>query len=162
MVLTLINHCVNLRTKLRANQRCSSPALTASLIVARHLGKGPYLAHQIREFEVHVLNHHAFQDMKSCKAWCLPDNEMVLQGVCKYLAAARLGEVTLGLFQCHLTQIIFLSLGMSDTTAISDLMCQWWLHRLGYRNLEVRKGLYVDGHERPDVIEARGRFLARM
>ena len=87
---------------------------------------------------------------------------MVLQGVRKYLAAARLGEVTLGLLQRHLTQVIFLSLGMSDTTAISESTCQRWLHRLGYRNLEVHKGLYIDGHERPDVIEARGRFLERM
>jgi len=61
--------------------------------------------------------------MKSGKAWCLLDNEMVLQGVHKYLAAARLGEVTLGLLQCQLTQVIFPSLGMSDTTAISESTC---------------------------------------
>jgi len=126
MVLTAITNFVNLRAKLRANQRCSSPALTVSLIAARHLGKGPYFARQIRKFEVHVLKHHALPDTKSGKAWCLLDNEMVLQGVCKYLAAARLGEVMLGLFQCHLTQVLFLSLGLSDTTAISELMWRWW------------------------------------
>src|SRR5882724_7724010 len=123
MVLTAITNFVNLHTKLRANRRCSSPALTASLIAARHLGKGPYFACQVCEFEVHVLKHHAFPYTKSGKAWCLLNNEMVLQGVRKYLAAARLGEVTLGLLQCLLTQVIFPSLGMSDTTAISELTC---------------------------------------
>ena len=122
-MLTVITNFVILHAKLRANRRCSSPALTASLIAARHLGKGPYFAHQIQEFEVHVLKHHALPDTKSGKAWCLLDNEMVLQGVCKYLAASRLGEVMPGLLQCHLTQVLFLSLGMNDTTAISELMC---------------------------------------
>ena len=28
-----------------------------------------------------------------------------------------------------------------------------WLPRLGFYRHETKKGLYVDGHERPDVIE---------
>src|SRR6266481_1966944 len=93
----------------------------------------------------------------------LLDNETVLQGIHEYLAAARLGEVTPSVFQWHLTQIIFPSLRMSESASvISHLTFQWWLQRLGYRSLEVHKGLYVDGHESPDVIEAQGIFLARM
>jgi hypothetical protein len=29
-----------------------------------------------------------------------------------------------------------------------------WLHKLGYSYTNIRKWLYFDGHERPDVIEA--------
>ena len=129
--------------------------MTASLTVARHLGKGPYFACQLREYEAHVLKHHALLHSKSCSKnehLTLLDNETLPQGICEYLAAARLGEVTPSLFQHHLTHIIFPSLRMSDAaSSISESTCQW-LHKLGYRSLEVHKGLYVDGHEHPDII----------
>jgi hypothetical protein len=34
-----------------------------------------------------------------------------------------------------------------------------WLHKLGYGVTEVRKGVYVDGHKRPDVVEYHQKFL---
>lgn len=37
-----------------------------------------------------------------------------------------------------------------------------WLRRLGYRWQEVRKGVFIDGHERPDVVEYRKQFLEEM
>ena len=112
-----------------------------------------------------MLKHHALPHSKprsQNEHLTLLDNETVLQGIREYLAAARLGKVTPGLFQRHLTQIIFPSLGMSDISVISESTCRRWLHKLGYRSLEVCKGLYVDGHEHPDVIEARGTFLVKM
>jgi hypothetical protein len=42
---------------------------------------------------------------------------------------------------------------------ISECCAHHWLHKLGYGVTEVRKGVYVDGHERPDVIEYRRKFL---
>jgi hypothetical protein len=41
-------------------------------------------------------------------------------------------------------------------------MARNWLHKLGYSCMEVRKGLYHGGHERPDIIEARKKFLDEM
>ena len=165
-MLTAITQFVKLRTKLGANPICSSPAMTASLTTARHLGKGPYSACQLWEYKAHVLKHHALPHSKSHSKnehLTMLDNETLLQGIREYLADTRLGEVTPSLFQHHLTHIIFPSLGMSDAaSSISESICRRWLHELGYRSLKVRKGLYVDGHERPDVIKARGTFLARM
>jgi hypothetical protein len=43
---------------------------------------------------------------------------------------------------------------------ISERCAQRWLIKLGYGVKEVRKGLYVDGHERADVVEYRKKFLA--
>ena len=37
-----------------------------------------------------------------------------------------------------------------------------WLHHLGFEVLTVRKGIFIDGHERPDVIESRKLFLRKM
>ena len=104
-----------------------------------------------------MLKHYALPQSKSCfrkEHLNLLDNETVLQGIHEYLAATRLGEVMPGLFQRHLTQIIFSSLGMSNISMISESTCWRWLYKLSYRNLEVCKGLYIDGHECLDVIEA--------
>ena len=37
-----------------------------------------------------------------------------------------------------------------------------WLHHLGFEVLTVRKGIFIDGHERQDVIEARKLFLRKL
>ena len=37
-----------------------------------------------------------------------------------------------------------------------------WLHHLGFEVLTVRKGIFIDGHERLDVIDARKLFLRKM
>ena len=34
-----------------------------------------------------------------------------------------------------------------------------WLHQLGYNWRDIRKGVFIDGHERPDVVEYRNQFL---
>ena len=37
-----------------------------------------------------------------------------------------------------------------------------WLHHLGFEILSVSKGIFIDGHERDDVVEARQLFLRKM
>ena len=37
-----------------------------------------------------------------------------------------------------------------------------WLHQLGFQFITPRKGIFVDGHERDDVVEYRSIFLRRM
>ena len=37
-----------------------------------------------------------------------------------------------------------------------------WLHEMGFEVVTARKGIFVDGHERPDVIESRKTFLRKM
>ena len=34
-----------------------------------------------------------------------------------------------------------------------------WLNKMGYRWKNIKKGVYIDGHEREDVVEYRGKFL---
>ena len=37
-----------------------------------------------------------------------------------------------------------------------------WLHHLGFEVLTVQKGVFIDGHEREDVVESRKLFLRKM
>lgn len=37
-----------------------------------------------------------------------------------------------------------------------------WLNKLGYKYKDVRKDVFIDGHERPDVVENRVNFLKVM
>ena len=37
-----------------------------------------------------------------------------------------------------------------------------WLHNLGFEVIKKKKGTYVDGHERDDVVEFRTKFLRKM
>jgi len=37
-----------------------------------------------------------------------------------------------------------------------------WLHEMGFEVLTARKGIFIDGHERPDVVASRMTFLRKM
>ena len=43
--------------------------------------------------------------------------------------------------------------------SITVITATRWLHRLGYCPTGHKKGAYVDGHEREDVVEYRGKYL---
>jgi hypothetical protein len=46
---------------------------------------------------------------------------------------------------------------------ISEPTAQRWLKfRLGYQCKEARRGIYIDGHERPDVINERKEFIKEL
>jgi hypothetical protein len=48
----------------------------------------------------------------------------------------------------------------TKATAISTRTAQRWLKGIGWRYGEMSKGMYIDGHERKDVVEYRAWFLA--
>jgi len=45
---------------------------------------------------------------------------------------------------------------------ISVQTARRWLHELGFEVLDKKKGIYIDGHERDDVIQHRRKFLRQM
>jgi hypothetical protein len=51
---------------------------------------------------------------------------------------------------------------IGDEMNISERTSINWLKKLGYLCKDVQKGMYIDGHERPDVIEAHEKFLRKM
>jgi hypothetical protein len=57
----------------------------------------------------------------------------------------------------YINKILLPSLQLEDS--ISEATAVRWLMKLGFKLSQVRKGVYVDGHERPDVVEARQTFI---
>lgn len=54
-------------------------------------------------------------------------------------------------------------LGLPASVEISERTATRWLHLLNYNLGDTsKKGTYLDGHERPDVVEYRTQFLLRM
>ncbi|KAA8896892.1 hypothetical protein FN846DRAFT_753806, partial [Sphaerosporella brunnea] len=52
--------------------------------------------------------------------------------------------------------------GVRRRRGIKSRTARNWLHRLGYSWRDIKKGIFFDGHERPDVVESRREFLAEM
>jgi len=74
--------------------------------------------------------------------------------------AQSLGIITTKAFCKEINEVIVPALGFTgQDPTISEQTTQNWLRKLGYSCVEVRKGLYHDGHEWPDVVEARKKFL---
>ena len=54
-------------------------------------------------------------------------------------------------------------LALRITSAILESTAQHWLKfKLGYQCKESKKGLYVDGHECPDIIKERKEFIEQI
>ena len=166
MHLTALSEFIKLREKHRKNPACIRPALSASLKVARRMGKGPYFARQIRQNEWHILKHGYLPLSKSQKQsghHTLMDNEQVVIGVCRYLAAQDLGTISPQAMVKHLRDVLLPALGFNgQSTEITEKTARNWLHALGFEYMGQAQAVFTDGHERKDVKEARKIFLEIM
>ena len=52
--------------------------------------------------------------------------------------------------------------GIETPVVIHSRTARTWLRKLGFVYIEVCKDVFVDGHERPDVVEDRNRFLTQI
>ena len=50
----------------------------------------------------------------------------------------------------------------SAPSNISIRTARRWLHKLGFEQVSSKKGIYIDGHERADVVEYRKLYLKRL
>ena len=50
----------------------------------------------------------------------------------------------------------------SAPSNISIRTARRWLHKLGFKQVSSKKGIYIDGHERADVVEYRKLYLKRL
>ncbi len=162
--LVAVSEYVKLRARYRNIKTCKRPCLSASIAIARQMGKGPYFARQIRHNELYLLRHRQLPPPKSYTRHghhTLLDNESVLHNVRTYLASQDLGTVTPRIFCQRVNTVILPALGI-DATITESTAQRWLRNKLGYENKEARKGVYIDGHERPDVIKEREGFLEQI
>jgi hypothetical protein len=83
------------------------------------------------------------------------DNEDVFQACRAWLLQQELGTITPENFRVAINEEILPRLMVSFATLISRTTTYNWLLRLGFYKSEMKKGVYVDGHEREDVIAYR-------
>ena len=128
-------------------------------------GVGTHLARHIRFIAQH---YQLFEQLPPEKRGrhlnrSLLSSKQVQMAARTDLTSLPTGEVTPSCF-CHmLNKHILLLLGYTLKNELSERTARWWLARLGWRNQLLRKGVYIDGHERPDVVEYRNQtFLPSM
>jgi hypothetical protein len=164
--LIAVKEYEELRLRFVRHGRSRKPALNASLAIARSFGKGPYFARQIRSNAKYLLKYHHLPPTKQQQGHgqvSLLDDERVLHGVRMYLAAKKLGEITPRDLCDHVNTVICPALGVTGpTSSICEHTAINWLHKLGYKYSSAKKGVYVDGHQRPDVQAALTTFLSVM
>ncbi|CAG8742762.1 17712_t:CDS:2 [Rhizophagus irregularis] len=140
------------------------PKIKTSLSIAQQLNKGPYFARCLREWEKLVKNGETIpisKREKHCKIKSLLDDEDVQMQIATYLHENKF-EFYVADFVDYVKNVVFPSLGIEQETTISTRMTRNWLNKMGFEFKQFKKGVYVDGHERPDVIAYRSKFLEQM
>jgi hypothetical protein len=84
----------------------------------------------------------------------LLNDEQVQMVARTYLLDLPVGKVTSAQFHHALNEWILPLLGHVPMESGVSLCMAWqWLCKLGWWCTEMKKGVYMDGHERPDVVE---------
>ena len=92
----------------------------------------------------------------------LIENDVYL-GLSSWLRRYHKYDATPRILQKHVNQSVFPSLGiLNEKKRISEKTATRWLRALGWILSEHKKGIYIDGHERVDVVEYRKKFLDEM
>ena len=125
--------------------------------IARQMtdGVGTHFACQIRFLAHHYQLFEQLPPQKQGKYLnrSLLNDEQVQVAARTYLTSLPMGEVTPLHFRRMLNERILLLLRYTLKADLSEHMAWRWLVRLGWRNRLLRKGVYMDGHERADVVE---------
>jgi len=134
--------------------------IAASQEIARQWtdGAGVHFARQVQFLARHyqLFEQLPASDHGGDRGKSLLNDERVQTAARTYLLDQRVGEVTSAQFQRALNERILPSLRYQlKDNGLSVRTARRWLCKLGWRRLELKKGVYMDGHERPDVVEYR-------
>jgi hypothetical protein len=69
-----------------------------------------------------------------------------------HLTSLAMGEVTPKWFHHSLNTEILPTLGYPPVKTLLECTARQWLIKLGWQCTMLKKGVYMDGHKRPDVI----------
>ena len=151
--LMILSNFANLRLK-------GFSRISASLEIARQWreGTGTWFARRIRALARH---YQVFEQLPQEKrggklnAYSFLHDESVQARCRTWLSNISSGQVTPQKLQHAIETTIFPELGIVPKRPISLRTARRWLVKLGWRQMVIRKGVYMDGHERDDVVKYR-------
>jgi hypothetical protein len=136
----------------------------ASFEIARqwHEGQGNWFARRVRALARHYQIFEALPIEKrggarKSKSWLY--DEQVKTRTRDWLTSQKTGDVTPRRLRHAVNEIILPELNMNLSKGISERTARRWLIKFGWRRTVVRKGVYMDGHERIDVVEYRNNIF---
>ena len=92
----------------------------------------------------------------------LADNDIYLL-ISSWIRTYHKYDITPLMLQKHMNEIILTTVGITnERKRISKRTVTRWLKALGWIRSNAKKGVYIDGHERPDVVAYRVHFLQQM
>ena len=134
--------------------------ISASEEIARqwHDGKGSWFARRVRSLARHYQNFEQLPKEKrggvgNARTWLA--DKAVETRVRDYLSNVPSGKVTPRALRDQVNLKIFLELGIKPKKPLHVRTARRWLIKLGWRHSTIRKGIYMDGHERADVVKYR-------
>lgn len=95
--LHAVRNYLELYERYRRIPNIKNPAMRASLTVAKSVGKGPYLARQIRHLVIYISKFHTLPPSRAGKHHAHPsllNNERVYQAVRRFLTVQEAGKVS--------------------------------------------------------------------
>jgi hypothetical protein len=131
-----------------------------------HEGKGDWFARRVRSLARHYqlfgrLPPERRGGARLVQSWL--HDERVKIRVLEYLRNVPAGKVTPRALQNHINSSLFPELEITPKTPLTIRTAQRWLIKLGWTHTIVKKGVYMDGHERLDVVHYRNEeFLPAM
>ncbi len=136
-------------------------AYNASEIIAESIGAKPWRAHLIRLWSNQFLKDSMLpisRRGKHQKIKSLLYDEDLHGLLVKYLWSKKC-DINVKDFKKHIEEEVFPSIGIEEKKEISETTVRVWLKKLGWSHQKTHKDIYMDGHERPDVVLARENFL---
>jgi len=136
----------------------------ASIEIARqwHEGQGNWFARRVRALARHYQIFEKLPVEKrggsgNTRSWL--HDESVKKLTLNWLTSQKTGDVTPRKLQHALNDRLFAELNIAPKSPISEWTARRWLIKLGWRRTVVRKGVYMDGHEREDVVDYRNKVF---
>jgi hypothetical protein len=136
--------------------------IAASQEIARqwHKGEGTHFARQVRILARHyqLFEQLPTRNVGGYRGFSIFNDEQVQSSAQNWLSRLLTGDVSPRHFSRALNKEILPCLGLNKTS-ISERTAQRWLVKLGWRQTRLKKGVYMDGHERDDVVKYRNKFF---
>jgi len=131
-----------------------------------HEGKGTWFARRVRSLARHYqlfgnLPRELGGGVRLSRSW-LHDEQVKFRAL-EYLCSVPAGKVTSAKFHQYINTSLFPELDIKPKKPLSIRTARRWLIKLGWTYTLVKKGVYMDGHEREDVVHYRNHeFLPAM